>query len=144
MQLEPKRLLGTTPGGPRLEFTGRYECRRPVYRLVEAYAACYPDDNDPIVKIEIEEGFETDGASTPFFVWPIIPPLDEETLEAVLVHDKICKSSSVPRRVAEALLVVFLVKSRCRRWKRHALYYACRFYAAFVRPLRRAVGGSDG
>lgn len=48
--------------------------------------------------VEIEDGFVTDGATIPRFLWWLLPPIGEYT-QATTLHDKLCTTYEINTRV---------------------------------------------
>jgi hypothetical protein len=74
--------------------------------------------SDAGLRIEIPEGFVTDFASTPFFLWWILPPTGRYT-RAALVHDKLYSDHRrgvyhYSRAFADAVLLEACRDCKCR------------------------------
>jgi hypothetical protein len=83
--------------------------------------------NSEVFSIVVPKGFKTDYASTPRFLWPIIPPSGKYTMAAVL-HDYLYTSGSVTRKIADDIFKEAMISLDVSRWKVCVMYYAVRVF----------------
>ena len=105
----------TLPGGKRIKLTSEHAEPTPFGVLV------------------VPKGFETDGASIPFWAWPIVgPPIGGPHLRAAVVHDYLCSMAKRDNDYGERVLadaIFFMILYRTpgiTRWKRSLMYGAVR------------------
>ena len=78
--------------------------------------------------VVVLRGFVTDFASTPKFLWSILPPFGLYST-AALVHDKLYKDAGkleLKRKDCDKVFEELLIRSTCKKWKRRAMYYGVR------------------
>ena len=87
--------------------------------------------------VAVPVDFVTDFASTPRFLWRIVPPTGLYG-KAAVVHDYLCKHRKMMRHGVEVTLTrkecdrIFLEAMevlKVPKWKRHAMYSGVRAYA---------------
>ena len=76
---------------------------------------------------EIPEGFKTDLASTPRFLWPIFPPSGRYVVAAI-VHDWLYRGGYVPRAVADGIFLDGMAHAGVKAWKRYVMFLAVRAF----------------
>lgn len=108
-------------------------------RLLENYYVDIP----PIGRVLVPKGFESDGASIPRLVWPIVgPPIRGKHFRAAVVHDCLCDYAARRkcyglRIIADAVFYYLLAVDRIPYWKRAAMYLAVRFWGRYTYKPRR-------
>ena len=91
-----------------------------------------------ITRIE-QAGNRYDGATIPRAAWSIIGhPLEDRFRWASYWHDRICEASTYreQRRFADAVFLELLRRAGVERWRRVAMWAACRIYATTCKGLR--------
>ena len=88
------------------------------------------------LKIEVPVGFESDGASTPRLLWPLLPPWGKQTGAAV-IHDYLCVMRRMPRRDMDALFLALLALSGVHPLRAFVFWFGVRFYWICLRPFER-------
>ena len=86
------------------------------------------------LRIRVPAGFETDYASTPRFLWWLVPPRGLYSRAAV-VHDFLCETRPCSRFMADAIFREAMCSVGVPRWRRVIMYYAVRAYS-ICRGLR--------
>ena len=100
--------------------------------LVKPVSVYVWDTPQITVGITVPNGFATDGASIPRFLWPIIgPPMRGGYLVPAIVHDYLCVEAKTyqERVMADGLFFALLHRYQVPAWKRCAMYLGVRFYA---------------
>lgn len=88
--------------------------------------------------VVVPVGFESDGASVPRIMWPIIgPPMRGRYLTAAIVHDYLCNKSKAAncytlRAIADVTFLYLLKQSGVGFVKRSAMYLAVRWWGRFT------------
>ena len=101
------------------------------------YELCYPVwqvDGVEFV-VDVPAGFESDGASIPQILWPLLgPPIGSSHLIPSIVHDYLCETATTyPQRLlGDAVFFSLLKEHGVPRWKRAIMYLGVRFYGRFV------------
>jgi len=85
-------------------------------------------------------GFETDYASSPRFLWWLVPPFGPYTKAAVL-HDWLYRTGLTSRRDADRVFLAVMLELRTRRLRALAMWAAVR---AFGWLHYKATGGGSG
>lgn len=83
--------------------------------------------------LDIRQGFWYDGASKPPILWNIPfcgTPWDADSLPAATVHDFLCKTRFVPRKLADEIFHELLIGNGVNRIKAYTFYRAVRVGAA--------------
>lgn len=85
--------------------------------------------SNPLVKLEIPRGFQTDLASVPRFLWSIpgFSPMDVNA-RAALVHDVIYQQQQVDREIADALFLSIMRADGVSLPVRTLMYLAVRAF----------------
>lgn len=110
----------TNEGRIRLDFKLAY----PVWEV-----------NGVTFRVTVPAGFESDGASIPPPLWPILgPPIGSSHLIPSIIHDYLCKTATTyPQRLlGDAVFFCLLKQHDVPRWKRCLMYLGVRFYGRFV------------
>ena len=76
----------------------------------------------------VDEGFVTDLATIPAFLWPWYPPHDLY-LSAAVLHDKLCKADWISRKDGDLLFREAMSYSNVGVFDRTIIYRAVRLYA---------------
>ena len=102
------------------EYNGdKYKVERGFFYIVEKYI------------IKVPQGFITDLASVPRYLWITFPPFGKYT-DASIVHDylysKDCEYKSVTREQADKIFLELMKQLGVPTWKRYAMYYAVRLF----------------
>lgn len=83
------------------------------------------------IRLTVPAGFVTDFASTPRWLWWILPPTGEY-MEDALVHDWLY-SSRCPRFLADAIFRALMERRGVSLWKRVVMFYCVRLFGGFYR-----------
>jgi hypothetical protein len=96
--------------------------------------------------VDVEDGFLTDGATIPRFLWWLLPPLGEYS-QATSLHDKLCRSyyilelingveTQVPvtRAEIDAILKEALEVLEVKKWKETCIMAGVNAYRLFTNP----------
>ena len=75
------------------------------------------------IEINVPQGFVTDFASVPRFLWGALPPQDEYMLPAV-IHDYLYWEQPCTKKQADNLLAIAMMEQKVDRWKQNAVYSA--------------------
>ncbi|MEQ9406890.1 MAG: DUF1353 domain-containing protein [Fuerstiella sp.] len=92
-------------------------------------------------RVIVPEGFVSDGASIPRWLWPVLgPPVGNRHLIPAIVHDWLCVRGETyhERVLSDAVFFKLLAEYEVPRWKRTVMYLAVRCYGRFVWRARRA------
>lgn len=73
--------------------------------------------------IRVPQGFVTDFASVPRFLWSALPPQDQYMLPAV-IHDYLYWEQPCTKEQADNLLAIAMMEQKVDRWKQRAVYSA--------------------
>jgi hypothetical protein len=76
-------------------------------------------------RIVVEDGFDTDYASTPRILWPLYPP-DGKYTEAAVVHDKLYWDQPMTREEADAVFLEAMEALGVPWLRRHLLHKSVR------------------
>ena len=85
-------------------------------------------ENDNCI-VKVRRGFVSDGGSIPRIFWSLlgVTPYDPRCVYAFILHDYLYRSESVPRLVADRILLeVLQIEPRCRLLQRLAIWAAVR------------------
>lgn len=74
--------------------------------------------------ITVPEGFETDLASVPRWLWWLIAPHDPQYAAAAVLHDYLCDWAGFDLMTAHAIFLDALLILGVDRWKATAMYLA--------------------
>lgn len=80
--------------------------------------------------ITVEKGFETDLASTPRFLWWIVPPHGTYG-KAGVVHDYLYRNGLRTRKEADDIFYEAMQVLGVPFWKRKLMYFAVRIFGSF-------------
>ena len=80
----------------------------------------------------VPQGFITDLASIPRFLWTVWPPFGKYTSAAVL-HDYLCESAWISRKDGDKIFLEAMEHSDVPALKRWCIYLAVRLYAVIGR-----------
>lgn len=96
--------------------------------------------------VDVEDGFVTDGATIPRFLWSILPPIGEYT-QATTLHDKLCTTYtktkvingvpvqvSITRKEIDAILKEALLVLEVTPWKIKFIMAGVNIHRFFTRP----------
>lgn len=89
--------------------------------------------------IEVPAGFETDLASIPRVLWPLMPPHDPGYAAASVLHDHLLRIEQVHAVVADAILYEAMTVLGVARWRRLTIYLPVRCWQ-IVRPAFERAG----
>ena len=102
----------------------------------ELYVPVWVDARHGIrVEIVVPPCYETDGASIPRLLWPIIgQPIGDRHLIPAVVHDWLCERATdyEQRVLGDAIFFSLLRQHNVPVWKRTLMYLAVRFYGRVV------------
>lgn len=87
------------------------------------------------VWVSVPAGFESDGASIPRILQPVLgPPIGNRHLKAAIVHDWLCVNARTyeERVIGDAIFFSELKACSVQYWRRALLYAGVRLYARFV------------
>jgi hypothetical protein len=77
----------------------------------------------------IPAGFDTDLASIPRIVWPIMSPAKSELMEAAIIHDWLYKETCYfTREETDVIFYDMLRANGTPRWQASIMYYAVRTF----------------
>lgn len=99
------------------------------YELAEPY--CYECG---FAKVEINKGYQTNGANIPRVFWSIYPPNSPEYLSAVVIHDYLCDKAYKNDKnyedfiLADNIFFIALKELGVSNFKSALFYNSCRFY----------------
>ena len=88
----------------------------------------------------LAEGYRWDGASIPWWGWPIFGlPLSPEYRWASLWHDRLCETAECieDRTIADAVFLRLLKEAGVGKYRRLAMWAAVRVYGIWVWRCRR-------
>lgn len=98
-----------------------------LYELAEPLRV-YIDVGASSVELVVPEGFTTDLASVPRFLWPIFPASGLYQ-RAAIVHDWLYQSRTrLSRFAADAIFREIMAQLGVPAWKRLAMYFAVRAF----------------
>ena len=75
--------------------------------------------------VHIPEGFESDYASVPRFLWRIVPPFGRYAC-AALVHDYLYRNKKYSRKVCDDIFSHMMKSLNTKPWRRVLMYRAVR------------------
>jgi len=96
------------------------------WRLVERFTY-HIGTKDSVNKITVPKGFVTDFASSPFFVWWVIPPWGRYSKAAVL-HDFCYQTHWGTRKEADELFREAMIVLGVRPWRVFLMYWGVRLF----------------
>lgn len=111
--------------------TGRSEGGRQIDRLT-APLTFSGSNGSFVLRVVVPSGFETDYASTPRFLWWLVPPRGPYS-RATVAHDCLCRDKGCPRFLADAVFRVAMQALDVPWWQWIPMYYAVRAYSIFWR-----------
>lgn len=99
--------------------------------LKRAFKFYYADkEGVPLTEVVIAEGFVTDFASTPKFLYPWFPPIGIYN-KAAMVHDFLySESTPITRAEADKFFLQAMEVLKVPAWKRRLMYFAVRLFGA--------------
>jgi hypothetical protein len=74
--------------------------------------------------VTVPEGTDTDLATVPRLLWPLVPPHDPKYAAAFVLHDYLCRWHGFSRIVADAILYDALRVLGCSAARAWAIYLA--------------------
>jgi len=87
-------------------------------------------ENDEI-SVTVNDGFITDGASTPRFLWRVIgSPFTGLYTGAAVIHDSLYGSHLLSKKDTDNLFLEMMEVEGVSCWKRNAMYYAVKWFGA--------------
>lgn len=84
--------------------------------------------------IRVPDGFKSDGASVPQFLWDdISPAIDPRTIRAAIAHDWIYRThpDGWTRKMADDLFYAFCRKDGLSWWKSQKAYWGVRMFGSY-------------
>jgi len=106
----------------------------PIAELVEPFRVETTLNGHGRLSLTVPAGFETDFASIPPELWPILPPIGRWGLAAI-AHDFLYGLPGVSRFLADAIFRELMAWSDVGLCDRLAIFYAVRFFGwIFRRP----------
>ena len=115
----------------RLEVDDHLSNGRAVYRLLEPFSYEIGQEGSKLV-IEVPEGFITDFASVPRFLWSIVPPNGRHG-KAAVVHDYLYrKESGFSKWLAESIFYDAMEVLNVTWWKRKVMYWSVRIFGGLA------------
>jgi hypothetical protein len=88
-----------------------------------------------INRVIVPEGFISDGASIPKWIWPILgPPIGSKHLIPSIIHDYLCEQATCysERVLGDAVFFKLLRDFDIPRWKRTLMYIGVRVQGHFT------------
>ena len=76
---------------------------------------------------EVQEGYESDGASVPRWLWPWCSPLDGRYIQIFVLHDWMY-DNGIGRDIADIVMVNLLINAGMRKTQAYAIYGAVRVF----------------
>lgn len=76
---------------------------------------------------EVPEGYESDGASVPRWLWPWCNPLDGRYIKIFVLHDWMY-DNGIDRGIADKVMVNLLINAGMRKTQAYAIYSAVRVF----------------
>lgn len=74
--------------------------------------------------ITVPEGTDTDLATVPRFMWPLVPPHDSNLAAAFVLHDYLCRWNGFNRQVSDVILYEALRVLGCSATRAWLVYLA--------------------
>lgn len=105
----------------RLELT---PLKHPTWEVINNFVI-----DTPYGTFIVRKGFRTDLASTPRFLWWLIPP-SGEYIEASVVHDFLYKKKIVNRETADKVFQYIMLKYKTRIYKIKLMYLGVRIFGS--------------
>jgi len=96
------------------------------WKLIEEFSY-YTKINGKYVFINVPQGFITDFASVPRFLWSIFPPWDKYGKAAVL-HDYLYNQRLFRRKLCDKIFYEAMTVLKVPWWKRKLMYFAVRLF----------------
>ncbi len=117
-------------------------------KLCKEFSYIHPNT----IRYVVENGYETDGASIPRFLWSVVGhPFDVHYLNAAVIHDKLCdladqsttrKDRDLKRETADLVFYKACLCSGCNEAKAHQLLVGVRIGALCLPWKRKAIPGT--
>nr|VFK14586.1 MAG: Protein of unknown function (DUF1353) [Candidatus Kentron sp. LFY] len=104
-----------------LRFLGNHKWK--LLNGFDYHVGRYPSDET----ISVPSGFETDLASTPRIMWPILPP-HGKYMKAAILHDYLYAQGELERKRADDIFLEAMTVQGVMAWKIQAMYLAVRFF----------------
>ena len=82
-------------------------------------------------EITVPKGFETNLASTPRFLWAILPPFGRYT-QASVIHDYLYYSHEFIRSVSDRIFYELMLRYGTYKWKAKLMFWAVRLFGRFA------------
>lgn len=79
-------------------------------------------------KIVVPANFQFDGASSPRLLWPLFPPITNNELPAVILHDYLYENRIGSRSYADKLFLRLLVHAGVSRFRAKLMFLAVRVF----------------
>jgi hypothetical protein len=112
-----------------------------LYRLVKPFRVVIRVDGGTF-KIVVPEGFVTDFASIPRWLWWLWPP-DGPWRRAAVVHDWLYSRVGSSRFLADAMFRELIPDDEVGYWTRIAMFYSVRAFGGWARKRGPAVCCGD-
>lgn len=90
-------------------------------------------------KIVVPAGAESDGASTPRFLWRLIPPFGNYW-KAALLHDFLYRKTSRPKKECDLIFLEAMKSCGVNRFRAKVIYNGVRFFGGFAFKKCRSKG----
>lgn len=107
-------------------------CEKDKFELVESYFyEC------GFGRVDVPQGYKTNGANIPRLLWSIYPPNSPEYLSAVVVHDFLCDKAYKNNKnyedfiLADKVFFIALKELGVDRFKSALFYLSCKTYHFF-------------
>ena len=95
------------------------------------------------ITVRVPAEFITDGASAPWGLWNVFPPMGPYC-EIAALHDFLCRLPGCSRFLADAILREAMYRRGMPLWRRVVMYWAVRIYAIlFVHKKPEVCDGSE-
>lgn len=112
---------------PEIKPTGETVAGRDTYILLKSIIVIIiSHSNDCTYTINIPKGFVFDGASVPFGLWNIFPPLDCDYLIAALLHDYLYQTEYFDRSMCDNIFYYALLTLNVCKAKAYVMWLAVR------------------
>ena len=133
-------VLGTLAMSP----TSKYSGMRRIFRLTQPYLIVIREQPENTVHLQIPAGYETDLASIPIILQPIMGT-SSRYAEAAVVHDWLC-DHDWPPFLANAIMRCMLEVLGHSTWRRVSIFWAIQLfgYGSWPRQLYHRFKGRKG
>lgn len=84
------------------------------------------EESDDVIHVPAK--FETDFASSPFFVWPFIPPWGCYS-KAAVIHDFLYRERKRTRKEADEIFLEAMAVLKVPAWQRYLMFWGVRGFA---------------